>query len=334
MSIIRMAKIFVSLVMSFLITSCAVAPIAPAASQTATALPSPVPTETISVTATPEEMTYEQAVHQFDYSNDIPFEVKDFSAPTKEDGFTVLDILYTAHRPEYGSAKGWTLAYLVRPEGEGPFAGVLFMHWLGGGITRREFLEEAKLLAKQGVVSLLIEGYFPWGKSPQNGEADRSQVIEQVIELRRAIDFLLAQPGVDPDRVAYVGHDYGGMYGGILSGVETRIKAYVLMAAPGSFGDWSITYFLGSSVDEAEYRKQMAAVDPILYIPHAEPAALLFQFADNDGFVPNEEAQTFFDAASNPKEIKWYKTGHRLDVNAQTDRLAWLTSQLDLPDAP
>jgi dienelactone hydrolase len=224
--------------------------------------------------------------------------------------------------------------YLVRPNGEGPFAGILFMHWLGGGITRREFLDEAKLLAKQGVVSLLIDGTFPWTTIPKDGESDRLQVIDQVIELRRAVDFLLTQPGVDPQRIAFVGHDYGGIYGGVLSGIETRIKAYVLMAAPGNFSNWSIDYFLPSSIEETEYRRQMTVVEPMLYIPHADPAALLFQFANNDGFVPKEEATKFFDAASDPKEIEWYDTGHRLNTAAQVDRLEWLANQLDLPAAP
>jgi dienelactone hydrolase len=332
MSTFRMRKTFVSFVIGFFMTSCAAPPAVPTA--TATALPKPTPTKTVAVMEIDENMTYEQAVHLFDYPSDIPFEMKERSALIEEDGVTVYDILYTAHKPEYGAGRGWTVAYLIRPDGEGPFAGILFMHWLGGGITRREFLDEAKLLANQGVVSLLIDGTFPWTTIPKDGESDRLQVIDQVIELRRAIDFLLTQPGVDPQRIAYVGHDYGGIYGGVLSGVETRIKAYVLMAAPGNFSNWSIDYFLPSSIEETEYRKQMAVVEPMLYIPHADPAALLFQFSNNDGFVPKDEAMKFFDAASDPKEIKWYDTGHRLDAAAQADRLQWLTDQLDLPNAP
>lgn len=316
----------------FLITTACAAPATPMPAPTQTALPTstPLPATTLTPTTIPNDLTYEQAVHLFDYSIDIPFEIKEISVTRDEDGVTVYDILYTAHNPEYGSGKGWTAAYLVRPEGDGPFAGILFMHWLGGGITRAEFLEEAKLLARQGVVSLLINGTFPWGIRPHDGESDRVQVIEQVIELRRAIDFLVAQPGVDPQRLAYVGHDYGGIYGGVLSGVEKRIKAYVLMTAPGNFSDWSIDYFLPKSTDEGLYREQMAVVEPMLYIPHASPAALLFQFSSSDNFVPKEDGQEFFDTASSPKEIKWYYTSHRLDLAAQTDRITWLTTQLDL----
>jgi pimeloyl-ACP methyl ester carboxylesterase len=79
---------------------------------------------------------------------------------------------------------------------------------------------------------------------PTDGKADRRQVIDQTIEVRRAIDLLLLQPEVDPKRVGYVGHDYGAMYGSIVAGHDKRVKAYVLIAGMGNFGDWSLKYCL------------------------------------------------------------------------------------------
>lgn len=63
-------------------------------------------------------------------------------------------------------------------------------------------------------------------------------MIQQVIELRRAIEVLLAQPGVNPERLAYVGHDFGGMFGSVLAGVDERIQTYVIMTAIPDFSDW------------------------------------------------------------------------------------------------
>lgn len=332
MSMLQTTRVCLAFFVVAFLASCASAPPIPTATVVPTALPSPTPTETISID---DDMTYEQAVHLFDYDSTVPFEVKDVSEPVEEDGVTVSNILYTAHSPEYG-VQGQTLAYLVRPNGDGPFAAILFVHWLGKNSNRDEFLEEAKSLAKQGVVSLLIQGTFPWTKSPKEAASDRLDIIEQTIELRRAVDFLLTQPGVDPQRIAFVGHDYGGLYGGVLSGVEKRIKAYALMTAPGNFSNWSIEYFLSSSVDPSEYRKQMTMVEPMMYISHAAPASLLFQFSNSDGFVPKEEANQFFDAASEPKEIKWYDSSHQiqLDETATSDRLDWLATQLKLQNVP
>ena len=36
---------------------------------------------------------------------------------------------------------------------------------------------------------------------------------------------------MDPKRIAYVGHSYGGVAGGVLAGIEPRISAFVLIGA-------------------------------------------------------------------------------------------------------
>jgi dienelactone hydrolase len=294
-------------------------------------LPPPTPDEPTQI---PDNLTYEEAVHLFDDSPDMP-EMKELSVEEGE-GYSVHDILYTAHDPKIGIVKGWINAYLVRPDGDGPFAGILFLHDYGPtNSNRKAFLEEAKLLAQQGVVSLLIDGYFPWNTRASHAESDRQNVIGQVIELRRALDFLLAQPGVDPQRIAYVGHGFGSSYGAVLSGVEKRVKAYVFMNGWGKFSDVLLTdYFLGSSVDPMEYRKKMSVVEPVMYISHAVPAKLLFQFARNTQYITEAQLTEFSDTSSEPKEVKWYVATDALDEIAQQERLAWLTEQLSLPPAP
>jgi dienelactone hydrolase len=293
-------------------------------------LPPPTPAEPTQI---PDDLTYEQAVHLFDYSPDTP-EVKELSVEEGE-GYSVHDILYTAHDPNIGIVKGWINAYLVRPEGGGPFAGILFLHQYGPtNSNRKEFLEEAKMLARQGVVSLLIDGYFPWNTINKDAETDRQNTIGQVIELRRALDFLLTQPGVDPQRIAFVGHSFGASYGGILSGLEKRVKAYVFMNGEKLSDGFLSPYLLGSSVDQTTYREKMSVVEPVMYISHAAPAALLFQLGQNTQYVTEEQLTEFSEAGSEPKEVKWYNATDALDEVAQQERLAWLTEQLSLSVAP
>ena len=47
---------------------------------------------------------------------------------------------------------------------------------------------------------------------------------------------------------------------------------------------------------------------------------------------PSEEgeSQRFFEAASEPKEIRWYDAGHFLNDQAHQDRIAWLGERLGL----
>jgi hypothetical protein len=66
----------------------------------------------------------------------------------------------------------------------------------------------------------------------------------------------------------------------------------------------------------------------------AAPAALFFQFANSDRFIPKDVAQQFFDAGSEPKSINWYDAPHALNEQARADRVQWISEQLDLKLAP
>lgn len=265
---------------------------------------------------------------RFDYHYSKEFDLKDHGTKT-EKGALVQDIDYASFKNRHGRIK----AYLVRPKGQGQFAGILFFHWLGEKkADRSEFLDEAVELANHGAVSLLIQGFFPWSEEPTEGKVDRQKVIDQTIEVRRAIDLLLLQPGVDANRIGFVGHDYGAMFGAITAGLEHRAKAYVFVAGMGGFADWSLKFWTGPSKNgEQTYREAVKPVAPIDFIKAAAPASLLFQFSNNDKYIPRAEADSFFQAASEPKAIKWYDTDHELAIDSVArDRSSWLTEQLGL----
>lgn len=262
----------------------------------------------------------------FAYDPSVPFDLKEESA-REEDGVTIRDVNYAAYAPRHGRIK----AYLIKPAGKGPFQGVLFFHWLGDVKSdRTEFLDEAVALGKQGTASLLIQGYFPWLEEPTEGPTDRQQIIDQTIEVRRALDLLLSQPKVDRRRIGFVGHDYGAMFGAIVAGIDKRLKTYVFVAGMGSFSDWSLKYWSGPSKKGADvYRQAVGDVDPIGYVSYAAPAALFFQFANNDKYISKDVANAFFTAASKPKKVKWYDVTHDMNVEeARKDRREWLTRQL------
>ncbi len=276
----------------------------------------------------PSEKLEKDKARLFAYDSSIPFDLKDESAK-EQDGVTIRDINYAAYAPKHGRIK----AYLVQPSVKGPFAGILWFHWLGEVKSdRTEFLDEAVALAKQGTASLLIQGYFPWTEEPTDGPTDHQQIVDQTIEVRRALDLLLSQPKVDKRRIGFVGHDYGAMFGSIASGVDKRVKTYVMIAGMGSFSDWSLKYWSGPKTNGADaYKLAVKDVDPIGYVGHTAPASLLFQFANNDKYISRETADAFFGAASKPKEVKWYDATHDLNIDAaRNDRREWLTRQLRL----
>ena len=58
----------------------------------------------------------------FAYDVQAPLDIEELSPPQDRDGVTVRDIAYASPRG------GKVTAYLVSPQGSGPFAGVLFLH--------------------------------------------------------------------------------------------------------------------------------------------------------------------------------------------------------------
>jgi dienelactone hydrolase len=238
-----------------------------------------------------------------------------------EHGADVEDVTYSA-------PAGNVQAYLVRPDGK-PRAVVLWLHWFGEepNTNRTEFLPDAAALAKEGVLSLLPQGSFPWGGG-LSGEVDedKQNAIDQVVALRAGLDVLQKEAG--DVAIGFVGHDYGAMFGSLLV-ADGRPDAYVLMAPDATFANWFVKYLLGGRGSASEYQAAFAPLDPVNYVGEAGAAPVFFQFAKSDPYVPGYIADKFVEAAPGAEEGD-YDGGHELDDKARADRLAWLREKLGL----
>ena len=261
----------------------------------------------------------------FRYQSGRPPDIRQKSAETR-DGVSLRDIDFAS------DSGGRTSAYLVTPAGAGPFSAALFVHWYepqSKDSNRSQFLSQAIDLAHSGTVSLLIETMWsdPKWFDTRNPAEDFDRSVQQVKELRRALDVLLAQPGIDRRRVAYVGHDFGMMFGAVLAGIDPRPTCFALQAGTASFSDW---YLLGSKLQGAARQNvidRLAPLDPVRYLPQTRRPVLL-QFGKDDPYVPRKTAEAIFQAAREPKKILWYDAGHGLNAAAIRDREAWLRSRL------
>lgn len=225
------------------------------------------------------------------------------------------------------------MAELFLPEGEGPFPAILFIHWYepeARDSNRSQFVSEAEELARKGVICLTVETLWSdpdfFLKRTQADDAANS--IEEVVNLRRFMDFLFQQPNIDPKRFACVGHDFGGMYGVLAGSADRRPTHYFIMAATPRFSDWYL-YLPKLEGDAREaFINQMAEIDPIAHVANLSPAPIFFQFGNDDFHVPLERADEFFIAAQGPKEMKVYTSGHGLNTDATHERKEWLQRQL------
>jgi dienelactone hydrolase len=281
-----------------------------------------------------------ELLRHFDYDRQAPLNLKQIGV-NHHARADVYDITYD-------SLKGGVVpAYLVVPKGRGPFAAVIWGHWYWANSSmgnRKEFLDEAIVLAQAGVLSLLTDGPLARPghlaiKDPFD-ERNAAEFFQQVMDMRRGVDVLLARKDVDSKRIAFVGHSYNAGVGALLSGVDRRFKAFVLMA--GSMSDevgratkefQAFREKVGPEKVDA-YVAKYSYLDQGKYVSHAAPAVVFLQYGSQETFLNSERARLYAAVVSEPKQLKIYDAPHALNAEARRDRIAFLTEQLKLKPLP
>lgn len=149
-----------------------------------------------------------------------------------------------------------TPAFLLRPTGSPPFAGIVLIPGHSRGIVATAGIVDdyqhgnALALAKAGYVVLTFEvrglGYLRYMPT-QEGVIDldshvgarliegRSAIGVTVTDAESAIEFLAHHPDVDPSRLGVVGFSSGGTAAIFLAALDERVKALVASGCVGSF---------------------------------------------------------------------------------------------------
>jgi predicted esterase len=245
------------------------------------------------------------------------------------DGVSVSDIGFENGRG------GQTDAYLVAPEAGGGGAAILWFHWLETGAptsNRTEFLDEATSLARQGVVSLLVQGTLPWTTPPASVSADSAGVEAEVVMVHRGLDLLRARPDVDAARIALVGHDFGAMYAAVAAGSDTSVAALAMMAPTARWADWFARYWQVQEPADA-YAAGMAPLDPVTWLPEVAGRPSLLQVGTLDQYVPQRVVGALTAAIGPGNDVRSYDAGHELNEAARGERDAWLAQVLGLSPA-
>ncbi len=278
-------------------------------------------------------------LQHFDYDRNAPLDIQEKSVENRG-GVAIHDI-------SYASPKGGRVpSYLVVPKGNGPFAAVIWGHWYWANSemrNRREFLDEAVALAQSGVVSLLTDGPIARPGHVENRALDdrqKTELLQQILDMRRGADLLLARRDVHPKRLAFVGHSYNAAVGAFLSGIDKRFNSFVLMA--GGLSD-EIDY---KAEEYRRYRNKIgpekfdafaakyAWLDPGKFVSQAAPAVVFLQYASQEKFLNPQRAREYAAIVSEPKQLKLYDAPHALNAAARRDRIAFLARQLRLKPLP
>jgi fermentation-respiration switch protein FrsA (DUF1100 family) len=196
---------------------------------------------------------------------------------------------------------------------------------LHGYSSRKERMSEiiGTSLLRRGIASLAID-------LPLHGERDGDveslsyrnpfELVQRwrlaITEARLGLRFLSEHPAIDGARLALVGYSLGSFLGVIAAAQEPLVRAVVLAAG----GD------LPTRLPFAAIVRSVA--DPLRAVRRLSGRPLLMISGRFDRTVTADQARRLFDAASEPKELRWYAGGHWPPPNEVDAAVEWLKKQL------
>jgi dipeptidyl aminopeptidase/acylaminoacyl peptidase len=199
--------------------------------------------------------------------------------------------------------------------------------------SRSLYYREAFDLAERGVAVLLVNAALSREDVPQvdlldpvySADAFRSLVRQDLVDLRRALDYLETRKDID-ERIAVVGQEYGALSVGALAAVDDRVDALVLSTVPAEPSKYWAKEFVPQETYES-FHEMMRDFDPIRLLG-AIDADVLIQNPRRDDDWPLREYERLAQQADGA-EVRWYPDyGHQMGPDADTDRLNWLAETL------
>jgi dipeptidyl aminopeptidase/acylaminoacyl peptidase len=216
--------------------------------------------------------------------------------------------------------------YMPPPDDGG--AVVIFVHGLGG--NRQLMLQPAETVYQHGYGALLLD-LRNHGES--GGEISTLGYYEPR-DTRAALDFLLAQPEVDPEQIGIFGESLGAITALRAAAQMPELRAVVAQSAftsieenvasgvrriarlpPFPFAPLVILF------GEMETGLRIGLVRPVDEIAQIAPRAVLLMHGGQDQLLGSENSQRLYEAAGEPKELVYFPEAAHSGLQASDPEL-------------
>jgi dienelactone hydrolase len=212
---------------------------------------------------------------------------------------------------------------MLRPESDTPVPGVLLLH---GYSSTRERLSNTmgRSLATRGIASLAIDLPLHGARDDAMMDEARSNPLGMikhwktaVAESKDAIEWLAGNDVVDEERIGVAGYSLGSYVALQTAASDKRVKCVIVAA--------------GGDLPESPWTGMMRMVaNPLSSAKSLKGRPLLMLHGKNDRTIRPDQAQRLYDAASEPKQLKWYDSGHALPASSADDAAKWLARQFEV----
>ena len=219
-----------------------------------------------------------------------------------------LEVELTIKRPRY----------LATPSAQRPLALVLGGHRRGRSAV--QFIPDAGNM----VVAALS---YPYAGEPR---PDAMEFVRDIPSIRQAfldtppaimlaIDYLIAQPDVDPDWIELVGVSLGGPFVTIAAALDQRIsRVWVVHGSAGSYGPLEVS--MRREIPVPGVRHAAAGLSALIingpsmaperWVHRIAPRPFMMVNAHEDERMPRELVERLFERARQPKKIVWLPGRH------------------------
>ncbi len=215
------------------------------------------------------------------------------------------------------------------PKGKEKYPAVIFLSHIAGGVPQIEG-DFCRDLASNGIAVLLVQTAYQkdykfsreWldANIKQCGSDAIVQLFRQiVIEARRGIDWLEAQPKVEKDKIGIMGLSLGGIMVPIVTGVDQRPCSMAIILGGGNMGKIVWNSFTTKTfkkcleeegiASEQELEKRLWIIDPLAFADRCKGKPVLMVNAYFDTAIPRESTDQLWQALNKP-EIIWIPSGH------------------------
>lgn len=161
--------------------------------------------------------------------------------------------------------------------------------------------------------------------SEEDPKKSHDQLVRAVTDLRQAIDLAESRRELDTSRGIYmVGYSMGGWLAALAAGADRRVSALVLMVPVSEAGPRGLPVRPKDGKVERPLLDEFPNLRPTGAVAHFAPRPVLIQAGRLDLHLPKAPVDALYAAAREPKELRWYDSGHVLPDKAIEEAANWL----------